>query len=337
MPRTFATIVLSISALTLFTPLTQAAEIGCCEVRQTGSGDILETLNHTEEECKQIDLNATLKYTRFYEEKQASGDKKSCTDKTITNDKKEPSDPIYFRPGVSIPESDFISGKDVQVAESTATLANYIIAIFKYSTGVIGIIAAIALMLGGIIWLTAGGNHEKVNSAKTMIGSSLVGMCIAFSSFILLSLVNTNLVNLRTSSVERIEYIGVSKYGVGCCEKAKDVNGQLELTAEPLPKKQCEELTGYKSVVYKKGWVAENNKCEYPLGCCLIKSFSVSGDKAINITKAECRAQAEAIKKQGKNSAVFFSNEKKASPTQDECINGFPSDPNLDPPTYIAP
>lgn len=278
MRRYFITVFLSFGILFSLSPFVQAAELGCCQVFQTGSGQLLELLDRTEQECRDIDLNNLGKYIRFEIKQRVSHDKKSCVNKSsnIRENTKKETDPIYFTPGVTIPgeDSDFISGKDVQIEESTATLANYIIAIFKYSTGVIGIIAAIALMVGGVVWLTAAGNHEKVSSAKTIIGSSLVGMCIAFGAFLILSLVNTNLVNFRVRPVQKLQYLSLEQ--VCALKTAHDGT----TTAQDMGKEDCERLQttvdpnnqqAYSKVECIKDHNAQANKCVRLYGCCEVE------------------------------------------------------------------
>jgi len=41
--------------------------------------------------------------------------------------------------------------------------------------GIIGILAALALMIGGVIWLIAAGNASRISEAKAWIGASLTG------------------------------------------------------------------------------------------------------------------------------------------------------------------
>jgi hypothetical protein len=321
--------------------ITQAADLGCCEISQTGSNEEHEFKNLTKEECTAIDLKFGLKYTSFHDKEQVAPNGKGCEERIIATKAIQPNEPINFTPQVSIPDSNFIAGQPIRIQENTTSLANYIVAILKYSTGVIGIIAAIVLMTGGIIWVTAAGNQEQIGSAKKMIASSLIGMLLTFGSFMILAMVNTNLVNLKITPVRKIANTPLSKFGVGCCEKIKEVNGQFNTTTEPLDKEKCEQLEGYTTVTYKKGWVADNNKCEYPLGCCLIKNIELTlgifGDKATNTTEAECIQQKEAAKAANKNWVFSFNNTYHAAPTNDKCIEGTPLDPNLDPPVYINP
>lgn len=104
---------------------------------------------------------------------------------------------VEFTPQVSIPggPSGTVDGN---------TIANYIIAIYKYAITAIGIIATIVLMIGGIRWLTAGGSPEAVNDAKAWIKASLTGLILMLCSYLLLSIINTNLVNFKPIQIAEV-------------------------------------------------------------------------------------------------------------------------------------
>jgi len=76
-------------------------------------------------------------------------------------------------------------------------IGKYMSAIFKYAIGVVGIIATVVLMIGGLVWLTSGGNQTRVGEAKAWIGASLTGLIIALTSYIILYQVNPDLVKFR--------------------------------------------------------------------------------------------------------------------------------------------
>lgn len=143
----------------------QAADrvLGCCIKTEKADPHTKTYSNISKEECVATDNDPWT--VEFKSNSLVSTDKTKCEDKPKVNERKL-GDPIFITPTVTIPDTDFVSGQGIKVEESTTTLANYIVAIFKYSTGVIGIIAAIVLMLAGIMWVTAAGNQEQIGSAK---------------------------------------------------------------------------------------------------------------------------------------------------------------------------
>ncbi len=84
-------------------------------------------------------------------------------------------------------------------------LGQYIAAIYKYAIGVVGILAGIMIVIGGLLWLTAGGDAGKVSTAKSFIESSLVGLVIALTSYLLLFAINPKLTEFDSLKVKYIE------------------------------------------------------------------------------------------------------------------------------------
>ncbi|MFH2136652.1 MAG: C39 family peptidase, partial [Patescibacteria group bacterium] len=85
-------------------------------------------------------------------------------------------------------------------------LGQYIAAIYKYAIGIVGILSGIMIVIGGLLWLTAGGAADRVSTAKSYIESSLVGLVIALTSYLLLYAINPKLTefdSLRVNYIER--------------------------------------------------------------------------------------------------------------------------------------
>lgn len=214
------------------------------------------------------------------------------------------SDPLNYTPQVSIPGkgAQFTAGKTVEVPANTKLLADYIIAIFKYSTGIVGIIATIVVMIGGVRWLTAAGGGG-VSEAKTMIISGISGLALALGSFLLLSTINTSLVNFKIQPIKQVTKIDL--FQLGCCEKyTEDADKKLVLTTENLKDTDCRALTGYKQTIFKYGYTAKENKCVFDSekqACCLYNydknnniasacTSKLMGNKdALNDFRTECK------------------------------------------------
>ncbi len=86
-------------------------------------------------------------------------------------------------------------------------IAEYIQGMYKYGLGIGGILAAIVLMAGGVLWLVSAGDVSKITQAKDLIIGSITGLMILMGSYILLSQINPELTNLRSISVRMIEQI----------------------------------------------------------------------------------------------------------------------------------
>lgn len=74
-------------------------------------------------------------------------------------------------------------------------LAQYIQVVYAWGVRVAAIAAVIAIMVGGLLWLTSGG-AERLGKAKELIGNAVIGLLLALFSFVILKTVNPDLVRL---------------------------------------------------------------------------------------------------------------------------------------------
>jgi cell wall-associated NlpC family hydrolase len=85
-------------------------------------------------------------------------------------------------------------------------IAEYIAGIYKYAIGIVGILATVVMMIGGVMWIMSGGNASTAGEAKSWIASSLTGLIIALSSYTILYQVNPDLINVFSRPI-KIQYI----------------------------------------------------------------------------------------------------------------------------------
>jgi len=97
----------------------------------------------------------------------------------------------------------------------------YISEIYKYLIGIVGILATVVIMIGGVIWMTAGGNASRIGEAKAWIGGALMGLVLALSSYTILNTIDPDLVSLKNINVTPIDEIG-------CCFE----NGKAEYSSQ---------------------------------------------------------------------------------------------------------
>ena len=83
-------------------------------------------------------------------------------------------------------------------------IGEYINGIYKYGINIAGILAAIVLMAGGLLWLISGGDASKITQAKNLIIGSITGLVILMCSYILLTQINPDLVKMTPISIGTI-------------------------------------------------------------------------------------------------------------------------------------
>lgn len=174
---------------------------------------------------------------------------------------------------------------------STGNIAKYVRAIYKYAIGIVGILAAVVLMVGGVMWIVAGGNSTAIGEAKSWIGASLTGLVLALMSYLILATVNPALVDLKTTTIKKVE-----ETTTGCCIYSSTA-GQVAYNMTNL------ECSNNKGSFYKDKF-AQNNKCiteSERVGCCVVSfktgTISLTDNKYCykNFKSSECSASGSLL------------------------------------------
>jgi hypothetical protein len=82
----------------------------------------------------------------------------------------------------------------------TNSIAEYIYKIYQYVLILLIPLTILMIIWGGIQWITAGGDNNKIKSAKAQIISAFVGLFIALFSFIFLNLVGITSLKVPTTA-----------------------------------------------------------------------------------------------------------------------------------------
>jgi|GEM_PF-4476093 len=117
--------------------------------------------------------------------------------------------PIPTLTGFSAPEK-CDTAPDGQPIYCVGWLGEYVGAIYKYAIGIIGIVAAIALMIGGVRWLTAGGNPSAVKDAQSWITGAITGLIIGLASYLILYQINPNLIIFKPIRVKMVKEVAIT-------------------------------------------------------------------------------------------------------------------------------
>jgi len=72
---------------------------------------------------------------------------------------------------------------------------NFVASIITEAIKYVAVIAVIALMVSGILYLISGGDEEKVKKAKMWITWALVGTLLSISSWYIINLINNLNIN----------------------------------------------------------------------------------------------------------------------------------------------
>jgi hypothetical protein len=67
--------------------------------------------------------------------------------------------------------------------------------IINVALSLLGIVVLVIIIYGGFLWMTAGGNDDKVSEAKKWIFGGIIGLVIILSAYAIASFVISNLVS----------------------------------------------------------------------------------------------------------------------------------------------
>ncbi|MDP3901418.1 MAG: pilin [bacterium] len=139
---------------------------------------------------------------------------------------------------ISIPGLTFTKSEAIKCTEQGGKktcnipwIGEYIAAIYKYAIGIVGILAAVVLMIGGVMWIIAGGSATMIGEAKAWIGASLTGLVIALCSYVILYQVNPALVGFNGLNIQIVDQTPIPADLKAFSEKCKPTdNGECAVS-----------------------------------------------------------------------------------------------------------
>lgn len=116
-----------------------------------------------------------------------------------------------FTPNVPIPDLFPAKGKTTEIIDANIA-GRYIRALYVYFVGIVGVLAVVMIMYAGFLWITAAGNSSKITEAKEHMNGAVIGVILALTSFLLLQLINPELVALRIPFIQSVDTIVQSSF-----------------------------------------------------------------------------------------------------------------------------
>ncbi|PIR03308.1 MAG: hypothetical protein COV60_00930 [Candidatus Magasanikbacteria bacterium CG11_big_fil_rev_8_21_14_0_20_43_7] len=104
-------------------------------------------------------------------------------------------------------------------------IGDFIQTIYRYGIVAAGILSVVMIMAAGFIWITSGGNAERIGSAQKKIAGSVIGLVLITLSYTLLNTLNPALVNLRLPQIWMINAQGLAP------PQCKDITGDKKQVA----------------------------------------------------------------------------------------------------------
>lgn len=186
--------------------------------------------------------------------------------------------PIIFTPQITIPGSEIFK-KGVPFTITKETLPTMARDLYRFLVGSAGIVAVIVMMAGGYYWLFAGGNTARVGQAKDYIGGAVVGLTLSLGSFMILNMINPDLINMKDFEIPAVPKVtmtgipvkgGVNWQGLKCvwAPNYPDDGGYI-----PVSEKNQDYFCGTKPADFEISIPKQTDSVQKPPNCfCKITS-----------------------------------------------------------------
>src|SRR3989338_3334576 len=79
-------------------------------------------------------------------------------------------------------------GQDLVIG-TQRSLPDIVVGLINTALGFLGLIAVILILYAGFLWMTAGGNEERVKKAKETLKNAIIGLIIIFASYAIVAFI----------------------------------------------------------------------------------------------------------------------------------------------------
>jgi hypothetical protein len=96
------------------------------------------------------------------------------------------------------PVNVYINEIGAELGLGTRDVRLVIASIINVALGLLGIVAVVIIIYGGLTWMTAGGDQKKVDSAKHILTAGIIGLIIILSAYAIARFVVSSLLTATT-------------------------------------------------------------------------------------------------------------------------------------------
>ena len=98
--------------------------------------------------------------------------------------------------------------------EGEINLSQYIIGLYNFLLSIVGIVAVMMLIIGGMKYITAAGNASIISDAKDTITNALFGLLLALLSWVIVSTINPDVLYIKNPGAD---FTKVFEDDLGAC------------------------------------------------------------------------------------------------------------------------
>jgi len=100
------------------------------------------------------------------------------------------------------------------VPAGAVNLSLYLVGLYDFLLSVVGIVAVMMLIIGGMRYITAAGNQAAISDAKDIITNALFGLLLAILSWVIVAEINPDVLYLKKPGGE---FVNTSSTDIGVC------------------------------------------------------------------------------------------------------------------------
>lgn len=121
-------------------------------------------------------------------------------------------------------------------------IREYVAGLYKFALATAGIIAVVMIMIGGVLYATAGGNQNKITQGMEYISSAVAGLVILIFAYMILWLINANIVQTQ----------GIITYGLKIKESEflEQQKRKLDMAVYQMHNFNCDKLNSKNGILY---------------------------------------------------------------------------------------
>ena len=112
-------------------------------------------------------------------------------------------------------------------ATGEVNLSMYLVGIYNFLLSIVGIVAVMMLIVGGMRYITAAGNSAAIGDAKDIIQNAIVGLLLALLSWVFIATINPDVLYIKKPTLT-----AYNVYNPKCTVSAADANPCLCVNGE---------------------------------------------------------------------------------------------------------
>jgi len=188
---------------------------------------------------------------------------------------------------------------------TASSLSQYIPAIYNYMIAIVGIVAIVMIMVGGLQYLTAG-SSGRIGEAKSRIIGAVIGLIVALSAYTILQTINPATLQFATSlKIKMVAPQWAAQWCPNTNVKGTDYTGEFECKKKYGPNDTTTGKTGKKVPLtsgFCNGGACSTQECKEKYGSgvtCACTKLTYEGAGTPECVSQNAATACELVKEMG--------------------------------------